>query len=64
VSDSRISLLEERIAWFEKHAVEQDRAMLRQSEEIKVLRNALMSLRERMASRDSPLDSNEKPPHY
>jgi SlyX protein len=64
VSDSRISLLEERIAWFEKHAVEQDRAMLRQSEEIKALRNALMSLRERMASRDSPLDSNEKPPHY
>ena len=62
--DSRIALLEERIAWFEKHATEQDRAMLRQSEEIKALKGALISMGERMTGRDTPLDPNEKPPHY
>ena len=56
--DSRIALLEERIAWFEKHATEQDRAMLRQSEEIKALQGALISMRERMTGRDMPLEAS------
>jgi SlyX protein len=64
MTDARISHLEERLAWFERHVVEQDRAILRQGEEIKALREALISLRERSASREVPLDPNEKPPHY
>lgn len=64
MSEARIAHLEERIAWFERHVVEQDRVVLRQSEDIKALKNALIALRERSASREVPLDPNEKPPHY
>jgi SlyX protein len=64
MSADAIARLEERMAWLEKHVVEQDKVMLSQTEEIERLQAALVALRERMASREVPLDPNERPPHY
>ena len=64
MSDERLARLEERIAWLERHVLEQDKVMLTQGEELKRLRGQLELVRERVASRDLPLDPNEKPPHY
>jgi SlyX protein len=64
MDDNRLERMEERIAWLERHVQEQDKVMLAQSEELSNLRQALINLRERSASREAPLDPNERPPHY
>lgn len=64
MSESSISHLEERIAWLEKHLLEQDKVMLGQGDAIKRLETEVSNLRERLASREVPLDPNERPPHY
>ncbi|MCW5549701.1 MAG: SlyX family protein [Opitutaceae bacterium] len=68
--DERILRLEEKIAYLERHIVEQDRAMLELTEQVERLRAALLALRERLPESAtggggepaSPAD--ERPPHY
>ena len=63
-----IKRLEEKIAYLERHVVEQDKAMLEMAEDIARLRRELGAVRERTAeltqevAADEPLD--ERPPHY
>ena len=64
MDESRFSILEERIAWLERHVLEQDKVMLQQGDELNKTRLELISLRERISGRDAPLDPNERPPHY
>jgi SlyX protein len=63
----QIARLEERLAWLERHVIEQDKVMLEMSEDIMRLRRELLSLRDRTSS-GSPTESNEpsheRPPHY
>jgi SlyX protein len=62
--------MQEKIAYLERHVVEQDRAMLEMSEQLARLRTALLALRERLPEAGaggggepaSPAD--ERPPHY
>ena len=61
--------IEERIAWLERHVVEQDRAMLEMAETISRLKKELLALRASSAggARDASAageESEERPPHY
>ncbi|GAB1488280.1 hypothetical protein MASR2M8_07250 [Opitutaceae bacterium] len=66
MSIERIERLEERMAWLERHVVEQDKAMLALSETNDRLRRELEILRLRGAANESvgPLPAEERPPHY
>lgn len=64
MEDPRIARLEERLAWLERHVVEQDKVMLQQSDALQKLHGELVAMRERVAGREVPLDPNERPPHY
>lgn len=64
----RLDRLEERLAWLERHVVEQDKAMLEQS---RVLDRALAELRllrgrlaESAESARPTVAQDERPPHY
>ena len=48
----QIARLEERLAWLERHVVEQDKAMLEMSDDIIRLRRELRTLRDRQSSGD------------
>ena len=68
--DTRIARLEERLAWFERHVTEQDKAMLELSQLVERLRQEVLVLRERNAG-GAPGGANvegaapdERPPHY
>ena len=64
----QIARLEERLAWLERHVVEQDKAMLEMSDDLTRLRRELLALRDRLPSNSSPTEpddtANERPPHY
>lgn len=63
----QISRLEERLAWLERHVVEQDKVMLEMSEDITRLHRQLQAMRDRLPSgaQGEPDDTaNERPPHY
>ena len=63
----QIARLEERLAWLERHVVEQDKAMLEMSDDIIRLRRELHALRDRQTpgdSGESGSPSDERPPHY
>ncbi len=68
MQNERIERVEERIAWLERHVVEQDKVTLALTEEVERLKGELHALRERLAAREaspgpgSPAD--ERPPHY
>ncbi len=72
MSGERLDYVEERLAWLERHVVEQDKAMLEYSRELDRLRAEVKRLSERAASTvaegatgvgaASPAD--ERPPHY
>lgn len=64
MSNESTERLEERIAWLERHVVEQDKVILAQGDELAKIRSALLSVRERLHARESALDPNERPPHY
>lgn len=64
MAEAQISRLEERIAWLEKHVAEQDKVILSQTDDMEKMREAVLAIRERMNSRETPLDPNERPPHY
>ncbi len=64
-----ITRLEEKIAYLERHVVEQDKAMLELSEELEHLRRELKLLSVRLAAGGSSGGSenqltDERPPHY
>jgi SlyX protein len=71
-SDQRIDRLEERLAWLERHIGEQDKAMLKLTEENLRLARELAQVRSAVSS--SPLQggredggagaAEERPPHY
>ncbi len=68
MSDS-LQKLEEKIAYLERHVVEQDKAMLEMSELLERIKSELSSMRERMedaapGSSDDATLINERPPHY
>tara|TARA_R110002094_G_scaffold115445_1_gene110972 strand:+ start:17 stop:223 length:207 start_codon:yes stop_codon:yes gene_type:complete len=68
MSDSQ-QQLEEKIAYLERHVVEQDKAMLEMSELLQRIKIELTSMRERMedaapGSSDDTTLINERPPHY
>lgn len=65
----RVERIEERIAWLERHVVEQDKAVLELADEVQRLKRELAALRERAAAREAaPAEgeapANERPPHY
>jgi SlyX protein len=67
--NERIQLLEEKIAYLERHVADQDKAMLELVEDAVRLRRELGMLRDRLestgpgdgAARPGP---DERPPHY
>jgi len=66
---ARLERVEERIAWLERHVVEQDKAMLELSDEVRRLRQELILMRERLAGAaaaggDEAPPADERPPHY
>lgn len=65
MSTERIERLEERMAWLERHVVEQDKAMLALSETNDRLRRELEIMRLRGGSEPTgPAPAEERPPHY
>ncbi len=67
MSSERIDRLEERLAWFERHVTEQDKAMLEMAGQIDRLKAELTRLRLRSESGGTVEEANpaaERPPHY
>ncbi len=67
--EARVARLEERLAWFERHIAEQDKAMMELSDLVERLQREVLLLRERNSvgggagSMDAtPIE--ERPPHY
>lgn len=63
---TRILRLEERLAWFEKHVVEQDRVMLDLGEQIARLKSELRQVRDKGEAAGSGGEEPKEapPPHY
>ncbi|MFA5265674.1 MAG: SlyX family protein [Opitutaceae bacterium] len=68
MNDASILRLEERVAWLEKHVVEQDKAMLEMADDLSRMKKQILDLRERATSQsaDGQLEDSavERPPHY
>jgi len=65
MNSDRLSVIEERLAWLQRHVTEQDKAMLAQAEEIDRLRKQLAEIREKLtAEPGGPAPADERPPHY
>ena len=65
MNDDRLALLEEKLAWLQRHVTEQDRAMLEMAGEIERLQKQLAEWREKPAAEpDGPPAGSDRPPHY
>jgi len=66
MSDERLTNLEARFVWLERHVAEQDKAMAELGEEIRRLRRELAALhgRLRSAAGEGPEPEEPPPPHY
>lgn len=66
--NENLKRLEEKIAYLERHVVEQDKAMLEFAADLARLRREVKSLRERQASgaadEGGEEAADERPPHY
>lgn len=70
--NERIDYVEERLAWLERHVVEQDKAMLEYSRELDRLRAELKRMAERPVAAGEPSGeaggmaspADDRPPHY
>ena len=64
--ETRISHLEERLTWLQRHVVEQDRVISAQSFEIDALKTKLSLMKKQLGENAQPGDSSpeERPPHY
>jgi SlyX protein len=66
-----IRILQEKIAFLERHVAEQDKAMLELTEEVARVRRELLQLRSQLGNRRAgerevapPDFGDERPPHY
>ncbi|HEY9248376.1 MAG TPA: SlyX family protein [Rariglobus sp.] len=67
MSSERIDRLEERLAWLQRHVVEQDKAMLEMAGQLDRLKAELTRLKQRAETAPSgpdPTMTDERPPHY
>jgi len=67
VSNERIDRLEERLAWLQRHVVEQDKAMLDMAGQLDRLKAELLRLKQRAEAAPASGERNaaeERPPHY
>jgi SlyX protein len=65
MENERLALLEEKLAWLQRHVAEQDRAMLDTAAEIDRLKKQVAELREKLAAdAGEPPRPEERPPHY
>lgn len=65
MNHDRLALLEEKLAWLQRHVMEQDKAMLKMAEEIDRLKKRVTELRGKMAAEpDESSAPDERPPHY
>ncbi|HVU34886.1 MAG TPA: SlyX family protein [Opitutaceae bacterium] len=66
--NDEIRRLEEKVAYLERHVVEQDKAMLEMADDIARLRRELTALRDRTGRTSGTTDgedpADERPPHY
>jgi SlyX protein len=67
--ETRVARLEERLAWFERHVTEQDKAMMELTDLVERLRREVLMLRERtpasgVAGGGDATAPEERPPHY
>ena len=66
MTPATIAVLEERIAWLQRHVTEQDRAMLEMAGELERLKKQVAELRAKQTE-GGPDDSgptDQRPPHY
>ncbi len=65
MTNDSLAVLEERLAWLQRHVAEQDRAMLKLYEELDRLKQQVADLRKKGADRaDESTETDERPPHY
>jgi SlyX protein len=65
MNDDRQALLEEKLAWLQRHVAEQDKAMLEMAAEIDRLKKRVSEVAEKLAAEPgSPPAGDEHPPHY
>jgi len=68
MSDERLTHLEARYAWLERHVREQDKAMAEMGEELRKLRREIEQWRERLrtaeGASEGPEPEEPPPPHY
>ncbi len=71
MDDIRYQRIEERLAWLERHVLEQDKAMLEMGRAQDALRKQLAEFRNRQSGQGAGgggegeiFDGNERPPHY
>lgn len=65
--NERIDRLEERLAWLQRHVVEQDKAMLEMAGQLDRLKAELTRLRQRAEATPANAETapvEERPPHY
>jgi SlyX protein len=68
MSDERLTNLEARFAWLERHGLEQDKATAELGDDLRKLRREIASLRERLRGGEGPAapadEPEPPPPHY
>ena len=65
MKNERVALLEEKLAWLQRHMTEQDKAMLEMAEDIARLKRTVTELRAKLAGDSGePPEGGERPPHY
>lgn len=67
MDDERYRKIEERVAWLERHVLEQDKAMMELGDELLGARKLLQQMQERLRTGGDSgeiSDANERPPHY
>ena len=64
MKNERVALLEEKLAWLQRHATEQDRVMLKMAEDMARLTKKVMELRTKLGEEPGEsLEAGERPPH-
>ncbi len=65
-SETRLSRLEERVTWLQRHVAEQDRVISAQSFEIDALKARLSFMKKQMDEGGQPGTPapDDRPPHY
>ncbi|MDD2763040.1 MAG: SlyX family protein [Opitutaceae bacterium] len=65
MKDQPLALLEERLAWLQRHVAEQDKVMLELAGEIDRLKKQMAELRGKLTTDSGESgDAGERPPHY